>query len=272
MAFITKSNAKKIISKIDKNRLGIQKCEIYKNPIYFFSQYENNYLLGMKTLFSDPELFIEEYYVPIKNEDTLRYVYEGGKPAYHDCIKCKRLNSDFRNFLIPIEIRKRGKEEVDKFRHWFESNTDLLDKPDVFTARLHMAFNVVVSPKEINRKNSGVEYKENLNLEELEKRINKHISEVGEYYKKANQEKKEVIRRFEKKTFLAYKEEAIRNNDTRYSDDAIKGFLKKYDEQFKKPVTELLIEYYKVKYNPELKFEGYLLEMLGFKACSTCHH
>ncbi len=80
-----------------------------------------------------------------------------------------------------------------------------------------------------------------------------------------------MIRRFEKKTFLAYKEEAIRNNDTRYSDDAIKGFLKKYDEHFKKPVTELLIEYYKVQYNPELKFEGYLLEMLGFKACSACH-
>ncbi len=147
MAFITKSNAKRIISKIDKNRLGNQKGDVYKKPIYFFSQYENNYLLGMKTLFSDPELFIEEYYVPIKNEDTLRYVYEGGKPAYHDCIKCKRLNSDFRNFLIPVEIRKRGKEEVDKFRNWFESNTDLLDKPDVFTARLHMAFNVVVIPK-----------------------------------------------------------------------------------------------------------------------------
>jgi hypothetical protein len=39
---------------------------------------------------------------------------------------------------------------------------------------------------------------------------------------------------------------------------------------FKKPFKDLLLQYLMVKYNPELKFNGLLLEQLNFKKCHKC--
>ena len=271
MAYLTKSNSLKIIARIDFKKIGNLEGEVYKKPIFFFSDYEKNNLLGLKELLKDPETFIQEYYVPIENTDNLRYVYEGGKPAYHSKSDCERLNSNYRNFEIPEEIREKGKDEVLRFRSWFKENQYLLEKPDIFVARLQMAFGVTMNPKAIDHENSGVELKENLNLEELEKRINKYISDAGQYFNKSDQEKKEIIRRFQKYTFLAYSNKDIQNNNTRFSDESIKKFLKQYDVHFKRPIKDLLIEYYKVLHNPDLKFEGNLLEQLGFRPCGACH-
>lgn len=272
MAYLTKSNSLKIIARIDFKQIGNLQGEVYKKPIYFFSDYEKNNLLGLKELLKDPETFIQEFYVPIENTDNLRYVYEGGKPAYHAKPDCERLNSNYRNFEIPEEIREKGKDEVLKFRSWFKENQYLLEKPDVFVERLQRFFDVTMNPKAIDYENSGVEVKENLNLEELEKRINKYISDAGQYFNNADQEKKDVIRRFQKHTFLAYSNKDIQNNNTRFSDETIKKFLKQYDVHFKRPIKDLLIEYYRVLHNPDLKFEGNLLEQLGFRPCGACHN
>ena len=242
MAYLTKSNSLKIIARIDFKQIGNLEGEVYKKPIYFLNYYEKNKLLGLKKLLKAPETFIQEYYVPIENTDNLRYVYEGGKPAYHSKPDCERLNSNYRNFEIPDEIREKGKDEVLRFRSWFKENQYFLEKPDAFVARLQMAFGVTMNPKAIDYENSGVEVKENLNLEELEKRINKYISDAGQYFNKADQEKKEIIRRFQKYTFLAYSNKDIQNNNTRFSDEAIKKFLKQYDVHFKRPIKDLLIE------------------------------
>ncbi len=272
MAYLTKSNSLKIIASIDFKQIGNLQGEVYKKPIYFFSDFEKNNLLGLKELLKDPETFIHEFYVPIENTDNLRYVYEGGKPAYHANPDCERLNSNYRNFEIPEEIRERGKEEVVKFRGWFKENQYLLEKPEIFVARLQMAFGVTMNPKSIDYENSGVVIQENLNLEELENRINKYIAEAGQYYNNADQEKKDIIRSFQKFTFLAYSKKSIQKNYTRFSDEALKKFLKQYDVHFKRPIKDLLIEYYRVLHNPDLKFEGNLLEQLGFRPCSSCHN
>ncbi|MCD8406304.1 hypothetical protein LNI88_11585 [Tenacibaculum dicentrarchi] len=270
MAYLTKSNSLRIIASIDFKKIGNMNGNVYKRAIYFFSYYEKNNLLGLKELLRDPENFIREYYIPIENKDKLKYVFEGGKPAYHSKHDCSRLNSKFTNFEIPEEIRERGKSEVEKFRNWFKKNQVLLEKPDIFIERLFLAFKIRVNPKAIDYDNSGVEIIENLNLQELESRIDKYISQAGQYFNNADIEKKEIIRKFQKFTFLAYSESEIKNNDTRFSDSAIKKFLKQYDSHFKKPIKELLIEYYRVLHNPDLKFEGNLLEQLGFKSCKSC--
>lgn len=204
MAYLTKSNSLKIIARIDFKQIGNLEGEVYIKPIYFFSDYEKKNLLGLKELLKDPEKFIREYYIPIETKDSFIYIFEGGQPAYHFKSDCERLNSNYKNFEIPQEILDKGKDEVLKFRAWFKENQYLLDKPDVFVARIQMAFGVVMNPKAIDYENSGVEEKENLNLEELEKRINKYIFDAGQYFNNANQEKKEIIRRFQKYTFLAY--------------------------------------------------------------------
>lgn len=248
----------------------MEKC--IKNLSIFLVTTKKNNLLVLKELLKDPETFIREFYVPIENTDNLRYVYEGGKPAYHAKPDCERLNSNYRNFEIPEEIREKGKDEVLKFRSWFKENQYLLEKPDVFVARLQMAFGVTMNPKAIDYENSGVGVKENLNLEELEKRINKYISDAGQYFNNADQEKKDIIRRFQKYTFLAYSNKDMQINNTRFSDEALKKFLKQYDVHFKRPIKDLLIEYYRVLHNPDLKFEGNLLEQLGFRPCGACHN
>lgn len=55
------------------------------------------------------------------------------------------------------------------------------------------------------------------------------------------------------------------------SSHEIYNVIKHFHEMFKAPIMDLFIEYLKLKYNPELKFEGWLLDMLGFKPCSSCH-
>jgi len=271
MAFLTKSNSLKIIARIDFKQIGNLDGTVYKKPIYFFSDYEKNNLLGLQELLKDPERFIKEYYRPIEVVDNLQYVYEGKQPAYHCKSDCERLNSNYKNFKIPEEIREKGTNEILRFRKWFKENSYLLDKPDTFVMRLHAAFGVQMNPKAIDYANSGVEEKENLNLNELEKRIDKFISEAGQYFNKADNEKKDIIRRFQKYTYLANSLKEIYNNKTRFTDETLKKFLREYDTHFKRPIKDLLIEYYRVKFNPELKFEGGLLEQLGFKPCGACH-
>jgi len=51
----------------------------------------------------------------------------------------------------------------------------------------------------------------------------------------------------------------------------VKDLLKKYDNEFKKPLKKMLIEYYRLKHNPEIRMEGEVLELLGFKPCAFCH-
>lgn len=270
--YITKSNSERIIKKIDLKNISNLEGEVYKKPICWLSTLEKNKLLLLKALLKDPENFIEHYYVSVNSTDKLKYVYEGEKPAYHLKPDCEWLNSDYRNFEIPEEIREKGKEEILKFRSWFKQNQYLLEKPDVFVARLQTAFGLTTVPKAIHYRNAGIETKENLNLEELEKRIDKYLDDVEQYFNESTQEKKEIIRLFKKRTFLAYSNKSIYNNYTRFSDETIKKFLEQYDILFKIPTQELLIEYYRVLLNPDLKFEDVLLENLGFKPCEACRN
>ena len=81
----------------------------------------------------------------------------------------------------------------------------------------------------------------------------------------------EILKQFSKYTFLAYKEDKVINNNTVYSDTEIKNLLNKYDIEFKKPLKRMLIEYYRLKFNPKIKMQGEILEQLGFKSCSYCY-
>lgn len=245
------------------------KGKVYRKPVYFFNRIEKQHLISFQEFLKSPESFINEYYEPIITKDTLTYVYEGGKPAYHLSQNCPKLNSNYTNFSIPIAIREKGKQKVEEYRKWFKANQYLLDKPDdVFEMRVERMFGKISFDKE-KIDNSGIVEFENLNLNELESKIDYYLSEAGRYFKTSSDEKKEIISKFQKHTYLAYSEKEFQNN-TRFSDEAIRNFLKKYDKNFKLPTKELLKEYYRVKYNPQLKFEGDLLEQLGFKLCNVC--
>jgi hypothetical protein len=289
MAFITKANSKRILRKVNINAIPDIYDDVYKEPINCFSRWEIKNLLVMKSFLKNPEKFFIEIYDPIINSDTFTYIFESEQsPSYHSSINCPRLKSKFRNFVIPFEIRDRVskrllaegknqeeindavKTQIDRFREWFKINIDLFNnEPEGFLTKLDREWNVLRNPEEIERDNSGAESIDNLNLEELELEIGKIMENAGKYFVN-NKDKQNIIRRFQKLTFLAYKAEEIDINDTALSDEDLKAFLKEYDEQFKRPIKELLIQYYRIQYNPDLSFEGDLLEKLNFRCCSAC--
>ena len=269
MSFITLANTNKIIYSSDIKNIDLE-GSVYKIPIYFFSKYEENALLAIQELLKDPENYFKEIYLPYEAVDTYSYVYEGQKPGYHEYSCCPRLNSDFQNFEIPTGIKDQGIEAVEEFRNWFDSVRYLLDKPDVFVARLHARWGINTNPKAIDMDNSGSVEFENITIEELEKRIDSRIKEAGRFYYR-NDKNKAILNRYSKYTFLAKIKDPIKTNDTGYTDDEVKDLLSDYYLTFKRPLKADLIEYYRLKLNPEIIMEGLLLERLGFKACGHCH-
>lgn len=269
MAFITLANTNKIIFNSDIQSLNLE-GEIYKMRIYFLSSYEENALLAIQELLKDPENYFNEIYVPYEASDTFSYVYEGQQPAYHKYSCCPRLQSDYQNFEVPSDIKEQGPEMVQEFREWFETVKHLLEKPDVFVMRLQARWGIETNPKAINRDNSGSTVVDNFTIEELEEKINGLIKAAGRFYYK-NGKNTEILKRFSKYTYLAYKKDDIYNNNTGYSDEEVKELLRYYDEEFKRPLKKYLIEYYRLKFNPDIKMEGYFLEKLGFHPCGHCH-
>lgn len=289
MAYITKANSKRILSKINLNDIPDIEGEVYKKPIYFLSKWETKYLLLMKSLLKDPSKFAIEVYKPVVNKDTFHYIYESEQPpSYHSTTSCERLTSKFKNFEVPFEIKARAREraenegksseevdnyeiqQVEVFRSWFKEHFQLFQSDtEEFLKKLDVRWNVQRNINEIERDNSGVERIENLNLQQLEFEIDKIISAAGRFFINET-DKQHIIRRFQKLTFLAYRKGNIDINDTELSDEELKAFLLEYDKNFKKPIKELLLQYYRVKYNPDLSFEGQLLERLNFRSCSVC--
>ena len=48
--------------------------------------------------------------------------------------------------------------------------------------------------------------------------------------------------------------------------------IKDYNNKFKKPLKNLLKNYFRIKNNPDLKMEDRILEELGFVPCGNCYN
>jgi len=271
MAYITISNSKKLIRKLDEIKLDGISESIYKWDIYFFSKRESANLKGIRELFRNPEKFLVEYYKPIEAKESFRYLSPETQPAYHKDSSCERLKSNFRSIEVPLEIQNKGKEEVLKFRGWYNSMTFDADNPKDYIYKLQLEFKYIgeINPKSIDYTNSGVEEKENYSLEEIENKIDTVLRDASNYFK-SNPHLQNIIRRYQKWTFLAYVYNDIYNNESELTSEELKAFLLDYDKNFKAPVKNLLIEYYRIKFNPNLTFDGNILIKLGFRPCESC--
>ena len=272
MVFITTSNAARIVRKIDPKSLSRLTGELYEKRIFMFSDREKQRLLAIKELLRNPVDFINEYYVEAKVVDTGRYVIPEKEPRYHSTTECERLNSDWFNYPIPAPIQARGWDEIKRFRHWWRENALLYEEHrERFYIRLSADFNVPLTQIDrVEAVNSGVQSFENLDLPSLKKMIEELLRNAGRYYYESEKHTA-ILKVFQKKTYLAHISEPLRTNNTSYSDDEVKGLLTEYSSQFKQPLQKMLVEYYKVKFNPELSFDGQLLERLGFLPCGSCH-
>lgn len=284
MAYITKSNFDKIIRQTDimNAEMEYSTHDIYVKPITFFSKLEEKMLLATKILMQDGDRFVSEVYkpLPIGEEDRLKYVYEvSGGPAYHNNPGCPHLNSDFKNFLVPQELRERARRiggyekewrVVQEFRNWFDDHRKLFESDlKEFLKKLDIRFNINIAPRRIELMNSGVVEIENMSLPELETAINKVLADAEEYFH-ANTDKQELIRNFAKLSFLGFSKKPILKRHDGYSTEEVKTFLRFYHNRFKRPVENMLRHYYRVKFNPELEFDGTLLGQLNFRQCGVC--
>ena len=267
-AYITKANAKRLVNNLDISTIDINK-EIFKIEFKWFNDYEVRNLLAFRLLFENPIVFFEQYIVR-KAVDTKQYIYEGNLPSYHYSSDCGRLRSTFNNFKIPEEIKCQGDNKIAEFRIWFIENIESLENnPDFFMERMRMRFNLEVRPEAVNYSNSGVNDFYNLNLNELESQITSLIIRANEFYT-SSVEIQVILSNFGKISYIYKNKKSPNHNSTGFSNSAIWNVLEKFDINFKEPIIQQLREYYRVKYNPEMKFEGELLSQLGYKLCKQC--
>lgn len=268
MAFITSYNTHKIVTRNNFKNVNLS-GQVYRFKLYMFSKYEENCLLAIQELMKNPENYFKHIYDPIVINDSKKYVYKEHQPAYHIDKDCKRLHSDFTNFELPQEIKERGDLEIERFRKWFSENQYLLETPDVFVMRLKLAFGISYNPKSIIYENSGFAEVKNYSVEELENKIDFHIKEAGRYFY-AEEKNTKILRAFGKVSGRAFLDIPLEGNYTGYSEHEVKHFLKDYHRKYKLPIRKLLIEYYRIKFNPNLKFAVNYMEVLGFKKCECC--
>lgn len=278
MAFITDANARRIIETTEIKELNLG-GNLFPTKIYFFSDYEKTKLLAYKEFVENASKFMRELYKPIelkKDTYTLIYEYDKEKPAFHKTQSCSHLNRDYKNYTIPDSIRYKENGQLDfkrihEFRKWFKTVEHLFENDKAaFVFRLKQRWQIDTNPEALELSNSGPQEFNNYDIIELKQKINELIKQAGRYYY-LNSKNKSILSRFSKYTFLAYKEDDIENNNTGYSDNEVKKFLREYDGLFKRPLKKLLREYYRNQYNPELNFQSELLLTLNFKPCSNCY-
>ncbi|RZJ87822.1 MAG: hypothetical protein EOO20_15165 [Chryseobacterium sp.] len=270
MAYLTIATANPIIKKMDIESLECIAQELYSKDIFFFNRRERANLTGIKQLFENPDRFLE-YYNPVEVVDTLKYVFPETQPAYHRDSTCEKLNSTFKNYLIPVPIQDKGSQEVEVFRKWFKQmNCAQMDvEKYIFSIQQRFLYVGKINPKSIEYANSGLSAMDNYSLVEMEAKIDELLLEFNEYFH-SNAVVRDILHRFQKWTFLGFKDQPIQNNFTGISDADLKSLLRGVEEKWKKPVRDYLIEYFRIRFNPTLEFSGHLLNRLELRACSHC--
>lgn len=263
MAYITKNNESQIVSAITK--LDIFKAldlNIYQYPISMLSNAEKKRLAKIKEFFQNFELYLEEIFHCKIAIDTKTFVNEGKPPAYHYYQDCQGMHSDYLDYYLPVEIKAKGDSEIQRYRDWFTENKYILNSdPTLFSTRLQLKFPFIKNTKAIEsilKRNSGYAELDDINLSQLEAKID-NIIRISESYKQSSEEIRNVINKYGHST----------QERDKIQDPTIKVILDQW-HSYKLDLKKLLETFYKVKFNPDLQFEGTLLKVLGFKECDFC--
>lgn len=195
--------------------------------------------------------------------------------AYHDDSDCELLNSDYLNYHIPQEMLDSKNEAlIEKYRAWFLKNHYLIEsgeetKFEAMKERCRLNFGLTTLPEIVRLKKSGVSLLHEKSLVDIERDINQIISE-SDVFVHASAKNRRIPNRFKKLAYLGERHEAIKDNNTEFSDDEVREVLRKFQQDFKKPVMALLKEWYRIQHNRTLRIDVMLPEALGLKKCSKC--
>jgi hypothetical protein len=204
--------------------------------------------------------FATDMHIRMKiKEDTKTWAFEGGSSSYHSSPSCPRLTANYLNLEIPPEIKHKGDAKIAKFRDFCKQHRALLEEDEPrFRSKLEARFLLKTRPEKIYKDNSGSEEQPNLDLADCKKRIDELLKDAEEF-RNENEESRKIIR------------------DLGYGTDRCKEALQEgsilniWHNEYKSELKKHLITYFRVKFNPDLSFEGKLLDSLGFSPCHSCH-
>jgi len=271
MPFVTEYNKNLIYKKLSKKGIpdDIYSWEPYKSSIFFLNRLDKTNLFYFEEFCKNPMGDIDSVYESVVAIDNEKFVYEGALPSYHKSENCKNLSSNFVNYRIPKEIKASGK--IEEYRNWFKENIKIFSKdPEIYQFRLQTKFGIKEGLQQVDYENSGNVYKENLTREEIEIRIDSLLFNAAQYYNR-NVERQKVIRKYQKATFLAFREAPLEGNDTGYSDEEAKAILRFYYKLFIEPTLYNLREYFRTIHNADIEINEKIFKSLNFKKCSYCY-
>lgn len=272
MPFVTEYNTSLILrSIVGDDPEDIDLWKPYKWDIHFLNKSHKVNLRNFKIFHENSSDIMDGFYTPIKHIDSKEFVHEGGRPSYHKHESCDRLTSTFTNFRIPKKIIDKGEEKISEFRTWFKTNQQkFIDKPDLYEFRLKTDFDIDEKMEKIEHGNSGFTYKENLSLEDVEKRIDSLLINAYKYYIRSKSRMK-ILDKYQKSTHLAFKPELIESKATEKSDRKLKAILREYHLLFIRPTIFYLREHFRISSSSNIEISEKIFEHLNFKRCKVCY-
>jgi hypothetical protein len=275
MPFVTEFRMSMILkSFMDDIPKGIENWQPYnRKNIYFLNRLDKTKLAMFLKYCENPDIYKKEVYKVQEITDNLKFVFEGAKPSYHKFENCQFLHSNFVNYPIPDEIRSKGEDAVEEFRNWFKEHENIFrDYPDRYKERAEKKYNILISVNDVKTdyKNSGNKYKENLSLTNVSNRIDSLLANEEEYLHE-NEERKKILVKYRNATYLAFKQEAIKDNNTNFSDEELKEILIEYSLLFVEPIIYYLREFFRIYFNKDIEVNELLFEQINFKKCGHCY-
>lgn len=262
--FITQAKLKSIVSKLywmpDANRVDVPELQIELEIKKLLSQQEIRLLAVYQLMCQEPnEAFMKFQKVNLQMREKSKMLFVAETSAYHCDSSCSTLNNEYENFELPPEVIARNNpQEIARIRAFAKENKALLiENEERFIFKLQANFGLKKGIKKIVLPNSGVAETENYNLPSILDAITKLLAQAEEY-RNRDRETSNIIYRLGYATHI--RREA---NDPDHP-------LYVWHHTYKSQLKALLQTYFRLKFNPELKFEGALLEQLGFKPCSRC--
>jgi len=129
---------------------------------------------------------------------------------------------------------------------------------DKFYIRLEAQFFLKNSPKRIHRDNTGTIAQHNMDLNEVKNRIDKLLVEAEEFRNRDE----ETRRMIKNKGYGTHRVKEAKEEGTA---------LYIWHNEYKNSLKSYLQTYFRIRFNPELRFYGRLLDELGFIKCAHCY-
>jgi hypothetical protein len=284
MVYITKSTLNQIMNKVDeeeiKNQLNnIDIVKIGNNSFDYLNKFQVKQILLYKYL-SENIGEIHTFKKVEKKVDENRYLIKTTTPKYHLFSDCEYLKSNFENMLIPRAIFDKGEETIEKYRDYMKTEfgdfepKKYKDQLDLIVSRINNKFQVEVFKGELailEADNKGSTQINNLSLVELEEKAIKFMNE----YENLCKTYPDIFPQYTMKSFLSVSNpEELKFIPARYfkegKKDEFLNILRNFYTNIQTATFDILKLYFTVYYNPDLKFDGDLLEELGLKPCNSC--